>query len=187
MRRLDDFLKVFLRADEHEASSSSKWVEWEHISQGKTHCEDCLVLDGCWFSKAEKPNAPLHPYCHCITKPLPYSRVLDQANARSAYSKFDPYLFDPENFYKHGKNRAFESWGYTVKDAAWLQEEIEHQALYKYVSGDHTLGKLNEKGQRINIRIDLDRKDRAGSVSFISGWMVQPNGALKLNTPYGGK
>ena len=50
-----------------------------------------------------------------------------------------------------------------------------------------TLGKLNEKGQRINIRIDLDRKDRAGSVSFISGWMVQPNGTLKLNTPYGGK
>ena len=67
------------------------------------------------------------------------------------------------------------------------KEEIEHQALYKYVSGDYTLGKLNEKGQRINIRIDLDRKDRAGSVSFISGWMVQPNGTLKLNTPYGGK
>ena len=99
MRSLDDFLKGFLRTDEHEASSSSKWVEWEHISQGKTHCEDCLVLDGCWFSKAEKPKAPLHPYCHCITKPLPYSRVLDQANARSAYSKFDPYLFNTQGKY----------------------------------------------------------------------------------------
>ena len=59
--------------------------------------------------------------------------------------------------------------------------------MYKYVSGDYTLGKLNEKGQRINIRIDLDRKDGSGTVSFISDWMVQPNGALKLNTPYGGK
>lgn len=25
--------------------------------------------------------------------------------------------FDPENFYQHGKNREFESWGYTVSDA----------------------------------------------------------------------
>ena len=187
MRSLDDFLKGFLSADEHENSSSCKWVEWEHISQGKTHCEDCLVLDGCWFSKAEKPNAPLHPYCHCITKPLPYSRVLDQANTRSAFSKFDPYLFNTQGTYTHQKEKLFKRWGYTANDAAWLQEEMEQQALHKYVSGDYTLGKLNEKGQRINIRIDLDRKDGSGTVSFISGWMLQPNGALKLNTPYGGK
>jgi len=126
------------------AHSTSKWVEWEHISQGKTHCEDCLALDGCWFSKTAKPKASLHLYCHGVTKPLSYSRVLDQANARSAYSKFDPYLFDPENFYKHGKNKAFESWGYTVDDAAWLQEEMEQLALYKYISGDYTLGKRDE-------------------------------------------
>ena len=187
MRSLDDFLKGFLIADEHEASSSSKWVEWEHISQGKTHCGDCLVLDGCWFSKAEKPNAPLHPYCHCITKPLPYSRVLDQANARSAYSKFDPYLFNTQGKYTHQKEKLFKTWGYTVEDAAWLQEELEKQAVYKYSIGQYTLGRLNKDGQRINIRIDLDRKDGSGPVSFVSGWMVQPNGTLKLNTPYGGK
>ena len=29
--------------------------------------------------------------------------------------------------------------------------------------------------------------DGSGDVSFITGWMVLPNGKLKLNTPYGGK
>ena len=119
--------------------------------------------------------------------PLPYSLVLNHANARSAYSKFDPYLFDPENVYKHGKTKAFESWGYTVEDAAWLQGEIEQQALYKYISGEYSLGRLNKDGQRINIRIEIERKDGSGTVSFVSGWMVLPNGTIKLNTPYGGK
>ena len=31
------------------------------------------------------------------------------------------------------------------------------------------------------------RKNRQDDVSFITGWMVLPNGKLKLNTPYGGK
>ena len=85
------------------------------------------------------------------------------------------------------KEKLFKTWGYTVEDAAWLQEELEKQAVYKYSIGQYTLGRLNKDGQRINIRIDLDRKDGSGPVSFVSGWMVQPNGTLKLNTPYGGK
>ena len=87
----------------------------------------------------------------------------------------------------HQKEKLFKAWGYTVEDAAWLQEELEKQAVYKYSTGQYTLGRLNKDGQRINIRIDLDRKDGSGPVSFVSGWMVQPNGTLKLNTPYGGK
>jgi len=49
------------------------------------------------------------------------------------------------------------------------------------------LGKLDIRGQRINIRVTIPRKDGSGDVSFITGWMVLPNGKLKLNTPYGGK
>ena len=45
--------------------------------------------------------------------------------------------------------------------------------------------KLNKDGQRISIRIELDRKDKSEKVSFISGWMVYPNGLIHLNTPYG--
>ena len=113
--------------------------------------------------------------------------VSQNAVAKSDYSKFDPYLFDPNNFYKHGKNKMFENWGYTIDDAKWLQEQIEKQALKKYIKGDYVLGKLNKDGQRISIRIEIPRKDTGISVSFITGWMVYPNGHIQLNTPYGGK
>lgn len=183
MGKIDDFLKGFLPDED----TSGKWVVWKHIAQGKTHCPDCLVMDKCWFARKSSPNAPLHPYCHCVKIPIPYDQVLAHAEATSAYSKYDPYLFDVKGAYGHGKNKAFESWGYTVADSAWLQKELEEQALYKYISGDYTLGKLDKNGQRIDIRIELDRKDKSGSVSFLSGWMVYPDGQIKLNTPYGGK
>ena len=78
-------------------------------------------------------------------------------------------------------------WGYTVDDAKWLQSEMERQAREKYIKGDYILGKLDKDGQRISIRIEIPRKDGIGTVSFVSGWMVQPNGELRLITPYGGK
>ncbi len=81
----------------------------------------------------------------------------------------------------------FESWGYTIEDSKWLQEEIEKQGLNKYISGDYKLGKLNENGQRISIRVEIMRRDKLEKVSFITGWMVGRNGQIKLVTPYGGK
>ena len=124
---------------------------------------------------------------HCTTISIPSSQVKSRAKATSDYSKYDPYLFDPKNFYKHGKNKAFESWGYTVLDSEWLQKEIEKQGLQKYIDGDYELGELNEYGQRINIRIEIPRKDGSGTVSFITGWMARPNGHIQLATPYGKK
>lgn len=109
------------------------------------------------------------------------------ASADSAYSKFAPYLFDPENYYKHRKNRMFESWGYSISDSLWLKEQFEKQALEKYLSGDYQLGKLDQWGQHIDIRVEIPKKNSIGSVSFTTGWMVCPDGQIKLNTPYGGK
>lgn len=163
------------------------WVQWTHHSEGKPHCEECLMLDGCFFTIDNHPPCPHHPYCHCTMEPIDYALVLRNATAHSDYSKFDPYLFDPNNFYKHGKNRAFESWGYSISDSLWLKNEIEKQALEKYLSGDYRLGKLDKNGQRINIRIELPRKRDSGTVSFVSGWIAYTNGKLKLTTPYGGK
>ena len=54
------------------------------------------------------------------------------------------------------------------------------------IQGQYELGKLNEQGQRINIRIKLERKNNDEMVTFISGWMVCPNGEIRLVTPYGG-
>lgn len=80
-----------------------------------------------------------------------------------------------------------ESWGYSVKDSSWLQAEIEKQALQKYISGDYQLGILNQYGQRISIRVEIPNRTDGSIVSFITGWMVHPNGQITLNTPYGGK
>ena len=64
---------------------------------------------------------------------------------------------------------------------------MESQAAHKYATGDYTLGRLDENGQRISICIELKRRDRPETVTYTSGWMVEPNGSLKLNTPYGWK
>lgn len=105
MSKLDGFLQGFLQGDTDARDAYTDWVEWIHISQGKTHCTDCLTSDGCWFAEAKSPNAPLHLYCHCITEPVSYSPVLSKAETESAYSKFDPHLFDPENRYKHQRGK----------------------------------------------------------------------------------
>ena len=158
-----------------------------HHNDGVSHCEECLRLDGCWFQKDNAPLCQRHFFCHCTLDPIDYAVVLEGIAAESDYSKYDPYLFDPKGFYKHGKNKAFESWGYSIDDAQWLKDAIERQAREKYASGEYTLGKLDIRGQRINIRVTIPRKNGLGEVSFITGWMVKPNGKLKLKTPYGGK
>ncbi len=112
---------------------------------------------------------------------------MKNAKAISNYSKYDPYLFNRDNKYTHSKEELFQKWGYTIDDSAWLQKEIEKQALKKYIDGDYTLRELNNYGQRIDIRVTIPRKDTGETVSYITGWMVLLNGQIRLNTPYGGK
>lgn len=170
-----------------EPPKTPDWIEWVHRSMGKTHCDTCLRLDKCWFVDEEDkmPALPQHPFCHCTKEPLPISQVLLYATAASDYSKFNPYLFDPENYYKHGKAGALESWGYTVADSQYLKDEIERQGLEKYTSGEYTLHKLRDEGQLIDIRVEIPRKDQAKTASFVTGWMVYPNGHIQLVTPFG--
>lgn len=145
------------------------------------------MLAECYFSKEKVPRHPHHPYCHCLLNSISYNTVLKNAKAFSKYSKYDPYLFNSEGKYPHNKEKLFKSQGYTIGDAKWLQKEIERQALEKYINSDYVLGKLDKEGQRISIRVEISRKDKEGTVSFITGWMVYPNGEIQLTTPYGGK
>ena len=130
---------------------------------------------------------PHHPNCHCTLDSVDYSTVLLVATAQSDYGKFDPYLFNTTGLYTHTKEKLFAQWGYTVDDARWLQAEMERQAREKYLAGEYTLGKLNDKGQRISIRVSIARRDTGEIVSFATGWMVYPDGRIQLTTPYGGK
>jgi len=145
------------------------------------------MLDGFLFPEGKTPPWPHHPNCHCALEPVNYAIVLLNVSVESDYAKFDPYLFNTQGRYPHTKERLFASWGYTVEDAQWLQSEIERQAREKYLAGNYTLGKLNKDGQRVSICIEIPRKDNSGTVSFLSGWMVYPNGKLRLTAPYGGK
>lgn len=171
----------------YRKSIEPRWLQWIHHSEGKTHCQECLMLDGCFFQQGKAPPCPHHPYCHCTLEEVEYETVLANASVYSDYSKFDPYLFNTHGEYTHRKEVMFAQWGYTVADARWLQAEMERQAKEKYLAGEYTLGKLNKDGQRISIRIEIPRKNGTGMVSFVSGWMVCPNGRIRLTTPYGGK
>ena len=175
------------------------WVQWIHegtnpattsvdktmnivlslLSSGK-HCAKCMNINGCCFPRNNMPEYPLHPNCHC--KIVPIDKVW--ATAECPIEKFEDYIFD--KIRNHGKKALFESWGYGKIDSVWLQQEFERQAKEKYESGNFTLGKLDRYGQRISIEIELPRKDRMGTVKFISGWMVYPNGVIKNATPMGG-
>jgi len=111
------------------------WLQWIHHSEGKTHCQECLMLDGCFFRQGKAPPCPHHPYCHCTLEEVEYETVLATASVYSDYSKFDPYLFNTQGRHPHGKEKLFALWGYTVADARWLQAEMEQQALENIFPG----------------------------------------------------
>lgn len=81
----------------------------------------------------------------------------------------------------------FESWGYSIIDSENLTQEFMQQAKLAYMAGEYILGTLDQYGQRISIVITLPRRNGTGAVSFVSGWMVYPDGKIILTTPYGGK
>ena len=169
------------------SSEESLWKRWIHRNLSDNHCLECLMLDGCWFHADKTPQWPHHIFCHCVLDDISYDYVVKNSTAYSAFSKYDPYLFNRDNAYSHQKQIMFESWGYTIDDAEWLKLEIEKQALENYKNGNYELGRLNEQGQRISIRVEIPNRMSGETVSFVSGWMVRPNGQISLNTPYGGK
>ena len=97
--------------------------------------------------------------------------------------KFTNYIFKEGN----SKKALFESWGYSIIDSQYLKKEIESQAKIAYATGDYILGRLDAFGQRISVQIVLQRPNNKGEVTFLSGWMVYPNGKILLTTPYGGE
>ena len=168
-----------------EPEKTYNWVKWVHQEPSEKHCEECLKLDGCLFREDNHPIWPQHPHCHCVLEQVDYKIVEANASANSAYSKFDPYLFNTTGLYTHGKEKLFKLWGYSSNDSSWLKAEMEQQALSKYLSGNYKLGRLDKNGQRINIRIAIVRRDTGEVVTFMSGWMARANGQLQLITPYG--
>lgn len=176
---------------------TNKWVQWVHpnlnpaqtalVVEGDimledivSHCARCIKLDGCCFVRNKCPPWPLHKNCHCQLLNISPPSI----KAKCAIEKFEQYVFHPIN--NKGKKGLFESWGYSIMDSQYLQQEFVHQAQLAYSAGEYILGVLDDHGQRINISITL--KTATGEyITFKSGWMVYPNGRIVLITPFGGR
>jgi len=100
--------------------------------------------------------------------------------------KFRDYIFKPGA--THGKDHVFRSLGYDQSHSDDLAALFEQQAAEKYAKGSFSLGRLDEYGQRINIEIEVyGIGNRGHQRSFlISGWMIQSDGSITMNTPFGG-
>ncbi len=178
---------------------SGNWAKWFHsgipdepenvrIEKRKEaamqgHCLECTSMSGCYFTNGERtfPKYPHHPKCHC--KKLKENPVSVVSNC--VIDKFTKFIFS-DNVRAKEKRFLFENvFGYTIDDSGYLQSEYVRQAKEKYISGDYTLGLLNEYGQRINITIDLDSRTQ-GKVKIVSEWMVKPGGLITCNSPLGG-
>ena len=182
-----------------EAPISGDWAMWYHegipdgpikerdkrVMEAATegHCVHCTSMSDCYFIDGEKtfPKYPHHDNCHCKKfKKKPVTVI-----AGFLTDKFRGYVFSKE-YNGNGKEKRFEeTYGYTINDADFLMSEYMRQAMEKYISGDYTLGVLDQYGQHITIRIVLYTPLK-GRVEVITGWMVRPNGLITCNTPYSG-
>ena len=152
----------------------------EHANKSN-HCAKCLNMNDCCFPKNNMPDYPLHYGCHCRLMPIMNIKF----NATCKIDKFTNYIFDSNK--NKGKKFLFEKYGYSIMDSKWLQEELCRQAQEKYSKGDFVLNLLDEQGQRINIEIVLPNRNGEGSIVFMSGWMVCPNGTITNATPCRGE
>ena len=175
---------------------NAQWIEWFHWgvpnelgdererSQIRLaiwrHCRNCTALDGCYFSIFNLPKFPAHQNCDCEILLLSKDKLLKNIDATCKIEKFSDYIFGTLGK-ENGKFDLFTSWGYTKDDAIRLAGEFSRQGAEKYVRGDYKLRQNGEHGQLIAIMIEL------GGKVFYSGWMVEPEGKIRLVTPFAGR
>lgn len=69
-----------------------------------------------------------------------------------------------------------------------LTNLYKNNAKDKIKSENFHLGDINQYGQRVNIHLDLiGINNEVNKISLIiTGWIIEPNGNLKLATPFTG-
>lgn len=139
-------------------------------------CALCVALNHTVFKNSNKPEY-FHPHCKCEMKEV----ELREVTLDFPIKKITEYLLVHPS-----KSKLLLSWGYTMEDAQEIYDGIAENAKIQYLNGEYRLGRLDKNGQRIEMRCTLNgKKDKTGQVySFITGWMVYPDGMLHNNTPY---
>ena len=97
--------------------------------------------------------------------------------------KFTDYVFSDK--YNDGKKELFETLGYTIKDSSYLQQLFITQALQKYCNGEYIFKGTNNYSVRLEIIIDINTPQK-GLLHIKTGWVLLPNGEIKLSTPFTG-
>ena len=127
------------------------------------------------------PEQPVHPNCHCTKKALSDFT----AEAECARDKFESYALKFREI--DDKSGLFLQYGYDILYTDWLMQEYIRQAKEKYADGEYALAaKPTENGQKIKISIELPDRIQSGTVAFITIWMVEPGGKIRLVTPFSG-
>ncbi len=141
-------------------------------------CALCVALNDTVFKNNNKPEY-YHPNCKCKTKEYNLKEVKLDFPLR----KITNYLF-----VKPDKRAIMESMGYYPEDAEYVYNLIAQNAKNKFLKGDYSLGLLNDKGQKVNIVLEIKGKGiKKGKVyKFKTGWTAYPYGCLHNNTPHGG-
>ncbi len=139
----------------------------------------CTALDGCYFLDTNRPEQPLHIKCDCYKKNINQNVVKINAKAELPITKLTKYIFNGAEK-SNGKQKIFESMGYTLNDVNELKSLLENQAKTNYINGKYMLKNLDNYGQRLAIPIEIKGK------SFCSGWMLEPEGKIRNTTPFGG-
>ena len=75
------------------------------------------------------------------------------ARANCDIRKFTEYIFHEGK--NKGKKQLFESWGYTIKDSAYLQQLYISQAIRKYCNGDYIFKGTNHFVALIEIKLEI--------------------------------
>ncbi len=115
------------------------------------------------------------------------SKVLNSIDDVTVDSrKFSDYIFN--DAYDDGKKAIFNSYGYGKSNSDELASLYQKQAYEQFNSGNYVSKGNNGYGEVISIEINVPGIGSASGKSgkFITGWMVNPDGTIKLTTPFAG-
>ncbi len=100
--------------------------------------------------------------------------------------KFSDYIFN--DAYDDGKKAIFESYGYGKNNSDELASLYQKQAYEQFNAGKYVSKGNNGYGEVISIEINVPGIGNASGNSgiFKTGWLINPDGTIKLTTPFAG-
>jgi len=173
----------------------------EGVDESKTngHCWRCVTVNQCWFKNEEdkKPkefdyskyslsDIPLlkrglyHPNCHDKKFSINVPK-LNQIQLKELRKNFNDFF--------RRKKKIFYGIGYSSQDENELMNFVENVVKNKYSFGDYYFYKHWKHGFQINISITIQGKNQFKNEykTFKSGYIIYPNGQLKIATIFAGR